>query len=285
MLKFGRNYSLSVQQRNGEERIINLPFTVEFDITRNIYSSANVASIRVYNLALETRNQIRKNSFNSGDLRFITLRAGYGENLPIIFTGNLSSAWSVREGSSFITQMESFDGGFAFENGVTSTSFEAGTPLSVIYENLLNSLPAVSVGAVGNFPGAITRGNTYSGNTMSILRDKTGGAVFIDNGKANILGNNECLEGQVTSISPELGLLGTPVLEETILNVDILFEPRIVVGQKLFLDTVTDPVYRGYYKVISIKHRGTISSAVAGDAVTSVGLFAGPEALSVVGDL
>lgn len=287
MKKFGRNYSLSVQQQNGKVRVITLPFTIEFDITRNILSSANVASFRVMNLALETRNQIRKNVYNSGDPRFISLRAGYGDNLPVIFSGDLFQAWSVREGNTFVTQMESLDGGFAFANSVTSTPFQAGTPVGTVYKNLIDGLEnyGVSPGAVGQYDQVLSRGNTYNGSTMQILNEHTGGATFIDNRKVNILRNNECLQGQVNTISPTMGLLGTPVLEETILHVPILFEPALVVGQKVFLDTVTEPVYRGYYKIISLKHRGTISSAVGGNATTEVGLFGGGQELSIVGDI
>jgi hypothetical protein len=36
---------------------------------------------------------------------------------------------------------------------------------------------------------------------------------------------------------------------------------------------MTEPQLNGQYKVVSIKHQGTISDAVCGDAITTVGLF------------
>lgn len=282
MDKFGRKFELIVQTRNGGTLTIGPPFTIEFDITRNILSSANVSSIRVFNLSQINRDQIRKDAWSYDDLRSISLRAGYGTNLPEIFSGNISQAWSVREGTNFITQIESFDAGFAFINGVTSQTFPANTPQSTIIDTMLSSLPGVKVGAVGNYPGVTSRGNSYSGNTTDILREISGGGFFVDNGKAHCLGDSECILGEIQLIDSSSGLLGTPVRQETYLNFDILFEPRMVIGQKIELRSITGSNFNGFYKVISIKHKGTISEAICGSAITSVGLFA-PTSLSVVG--
>ena len=280
--KFDRNYSLSVGTQNGGVLTIEPPFTVEFDITRNILSSANTSSIRIYNLSQKNRNQIRKNVTDYDDQRSVILQAGYGTNLPIVFSGNISQAWSVRESVNFITQIESFDGGFAFANGITNTTFPAGTPQEVIMETLLDSLPGVSVGALGSYPGQISRGNSYSGSTTDILGELSGGGFFIDNGKAYCLGNSEVIDGAIQIINAQSGLLGTPVREQTILNFDMLFEPRLIIGQKIQLQSLTDTNFNGFYKVISLKHRGLISPTVCGDAITSVGLFYGTKSLDLV---
>ena len=284
MRKFGRAYTLQVGTANGQTITIQLPFTVEFDITRNTLTSANVCSIRIYNLSANHRNQIRFNIMDTGDYRPVTLQAGYGQNLATIFNGSITQAWSVREGTNFITTIESFDGGYAFNNGLTNTTFPSGTSQTTIIKTLAGSLPNVAVGSVGNYPGSIGRGNAVSGNTMDILRDLTGGGVFIDNGKVNCLGDSECLPANgIAVIDSSSGLLGTPIREQTILNFDMLFEPRLVVGQQIQLNSSTGANFNGFYKVISVKHRGMISGAVCGDAITTVGLFYGTQALSTVG--
>jgi hypothetical protein len=289
MDKFGRTYRLAVDTQNvqfiasGTQLIVEPPFTIEFDITRNILSSANASSFRIYNLSPNTRNQIRKNISDYQDLRKINLKAGYiGSNLPVVFDGNITQAWSVREGTNFITQIESFDGGFAFANGLTATSFPEGTDQNTIIETLIASLPAVTPGIVGDFSGALSRGNAYSGSTPELLRELTGGGFFIDNGKAHALKNNECLAGELQVITAESGLLGTPVRENTILNFDMIFEPRLLIGQIIELQSSTDVNFNGLYKIISLKHRGMISETVCGDAVTSVGLWNGTKALLTV---
>jgi hypothetical protein len=289
--KFGRNYFLSIQLFDSVNTglpssflNVELPFTIEFDITRNTYSSANVASIRVFNLSEINRNRIRKNVIDYGDLIVITLKAGYGTNLPVVFNGNITQAWSVREGNNFITQIESFDGGFAFANGFTAASFPAGTPQASILTAMVNGMPGVSLGAIGNsFSGAIgSRGNSYDGGSCDLARQNSNGQFFIDSGKAFFLANNECRKGEIELINADSGLLGTPLREQTFINFDMLFEPRIVVGQYIQLESATDQSFNGAYKVISVKHRGMISDAVCGNAITSLGLDNSAGALQVV---
>lgn len=282
MNKFLRNYSLSVETQNGETITIKPPFTIEFDITRNTLTSANVCSIRVLNLSQKNQNSIRFNIMDSGDFRSVELKAGYGPNLPVIFSGNITQAWSVREGVNSITAIECFDGGFAFANAETNEVFPSGTSQDTILRTLAGSLPNVSLGAVGSFPGSLSRGNSISGSTTDHLADLSGGGFFIDNGKAHILGDSECLEGEMLIINSQSGLLGTPVREQTILHFDMIFEPRLTVGQLIHLDSSTGKNFNGDYKIISLKHRGMISDAVCGDAITTVGMFYGTSALTTV---
>jgi hypothetical protein len=277
MQKFGRKYQLNAETIDGNTLTIEPPFTIEFDITRNVLSSANTSSIRVYNLSKNHRNALRKNVNDYGDLRLISLRAGYGTNLPLIFAGNVTHAFSVREGVNFITQFESFDGGYAFANGFTAENFPAGTPQETIVQTLMDNLSAqgVQFGALGAINGTLGRGNAYSGPTLDLLRQLTGGTVFIDNGKVFVLGDNECLPARgISVINSQSGLLNTPVLEQTILHFDMIFEPRLNIGQIVTLDALNPAVPNGDYKVVSLKHRGMISEAVCGEAITTVGLFA-----------
>lgn len=286
--KFGRNYLLNVETQDGSTLTIQPPFTLEFDITRNVLTSANVASMRIYNLNANHRGQIRKNVNDYADLRLIQLLAGYGSKLSLVFEGNITQAWSVREGPNFITQIESFDGGFAFANAASNLTFPAQTEQLTVIDSLIKDLAGAGVrpGVVGAIDGQLSRGNAYSGNTCDLLKQLTGGRFFIDNGKAFVLADNECITGPIAAINASSGLLNTPVREQTIITFDMLFEPRLIIGQQVVLDSATaEPGINGSYKVISLKHRGIISEAVCGEAITSVGLLQplGTQGLTVVG--
>lgn len=285
MQKFGRNYILKVGTASGQTLTIEPPFTLEFDITRNTLTSANVCSIRIYNLSQNNRNLLRFNIMDTGDFRPVTLFAGYGDSLSVIFSGSITQAWSVREGVNFITSIESFDGGYAFNNAQVNVTFPVGTAYSTVISTLAESLPNAQAGAIGSaYQGSLSRANSVSGNPTDLLRDLTGGGFFIDNGVVNCLGDNECITANgIAVIDDSTGLLGTPVREQTILHFDMLFEPRLVVGQKITLKSSTaEAGVNGTYKVISVKHRGMISSAVCGDAITTVGMFYGTKGLTEV---
>lgn len=281
MDKFLRNYDLSIST-NSETPNSNLlhiwpPFTLEFDITRRPFSSANVASLRIYNLSADNRGKIRKDPADKDNFRTVTLKAGYKNNLPIIFAGNITQAWSVREGVNMITQIECFDGGFAFTNSVFSRQYVAGTPQKSIITDMASSLGQynVTLGKIGDFPGTTSRGNSYSGSTTDLLREITGNAFFIDNGAVSCLNSGEAVEGQLAVINSASGLLGTPVLETKLVRFDMIFEPRLLPAQVIRLESITGANFNGTYKIVEVKHRGMISDAVCGSVITSVTLQAG----------
>ena len=279
--KFQRNYSLTVIGSGGPLDFVEIspPFTIEFDIIRNSYASANTSSIRIYNLAEDTRNKIRKDRWETTVYKDIILAAGYGTDyLTTIFAGNISQAWSVREGNNMITQIESYDGGEAFAASTSNVNFVKGTPYVAMILRLMADLNKVSIGEIGKFPGVILKGNTYSGNTPHLLSQLTGQSFFIDNQVAHCLGDDETLTPNLTDIfqiNSSMGLLGTPIKEEQYYVFDILFEPRLRIGQQIQITSTTNSIVNSNtYKVVGIKHRGMISEAVCGEAKTTVEVYA-----------
>lgn len=309
--KLGRSYQLTVSGDNFPIPLtVTLPFSVEFDITRNTLTSANLCKIRLYNLSTSNRNNLRRSVTTgfSNPQEYVVLRAGYtgynntspnpgglgvGSNLPIIFSGNVTQAWSHREGINYITELECYDSGYAYVNGdipAGVASFLKNTPYKVVIETLISSLPNVTLGAVGNYPGFLPKDITYSGTTVSVLNELTGGGFFIDNGKGYALTNNDynLNDGPVFQINASTGLLNTPVLENGNLSFDMVFEPTLNIGSGVVITSPTletsvqsqlisqvnpqNQNYSGFYIIKSVKHRGTISQTVCGDCITT-GLF------------
>lgn len=272
MDKFGRNYELTIQVASGDLITVTPPFTVEFDVARHQLRSSNTCQLRIYNLAEKRRNQIRKDILSYSQRERIIFKAGYGSNLPVIFAGDVKQAWSVREGVNFITQVECFGGGYASVNGIVNMVFPAGTQRRDVISQVAGTLPNTTVGTIGSYPGALSRGNSVSGNSIDVLHELTGGGSFIDNDRVHALGTYETVEavGTTVVVTPASGLLGTPVLEQTVVHFDMLFEPRLLIGQKVLIDGFTEKRFNGEHKVTSVKHRGMISEAVCGQAITTV---------------
>lgn len=276
--KLQRNFQLIIQANSDAAQYITVqpPFTIEFDITRDTHASSNIASIRIYNLSEKNRNKILKDPSDYNSFRLVTLQVGYGNNLSTILVGNITQCWSVREGNNFITQIQSFDGGFAAVNGRADIEFPAGTSRQVVIETLAKSLTQYNLkpGAIGKFDGTIDRGNSYSGNTMDKLKELTNDGVFVDNGVIHCLNNTEAIDGKIFTVSAATGLLGTPMRESQFLNFDMLLEPSLKLGYQINLQSSTSK-YSGNYKVIALKHKGAISGAASGEAITSVGVAPG----------
>lgn len=276
MDKFNRTYDLTIQKRDGTVLRLERPFTVEFDIHRNSYSSANTCSLRIYNLAPLTRDVLRYDWTDFGDLRKVSFAAGYGKNLSLAFVGNMTQAWSVREGTNVITQIECFDSGFAYTNAVASQLFPSGTANNTILGALIGSLPGVAVGAIGpSFGGSITRGLPVTGGTVERLNELANGGFFIDSGTGHCLADSECLQTPVPLINAKTGLIGTPLLENRYIHVEMLFEPGLQVAQVVELESQVSSRFNGEHKILALKHRGVISDAVSGTATTVLTLLPG----------
>lgn len=282
-----------------KEIVIEPPFSIEFDINRCDLSSAAEATIRIYNLGIKTRNLLRVDQLTTAasDFRTIELRAGYTRygttnsisspdpsiesNLPIIFSGYIQHGQSVREGNSFVTTLVCH--GVPLLDSV-SVQYPAGTSQSAMIADIASQMsPGVSLGAIGSYPGKKPRGQSFAGDPMALLNELSNGGAFVDNTTVNVLNVSEVLAGVPTFvIDSSTGLLNTPVVQNQLIMLDLLFEPRIQVGAQVQLNSVTasggsssQVQINGPHRVSAVKHRGMISPAVCGDAVTSVTLFPG----------
>ena len=287
MDKFQFNYKLSAQTVDGDVIDITPPLSLDFDVQRSDLSSTNIASFRIYNLSELNRNQLRKDQFDGADLRGITLRAGYGQNMPIIFQGRYTQAWSVRESVDFITTLQCTDIG---ANGISqlNMAFPSGTSRKGMLTTIIGELASlgIDIGAIGNgYSGSLARANSFSGDAFQIIDELSGGTCFVDNGVMHCLADTECIGNEVLTVSSNSGLLGTPVREGLFLRFDMIFEPRLFSGQQVYLNSITfddsragtakAPNFNGFCKVISVSHKGMISESVASNVITSVGLSSG----------
>lgn len=268
-----RNYKLSIQKEDGSVLIITPPFTLDFTISRSISSSVNTASISIYNLSKKNRNHCRKDEYDYGFSKKIKLEIGYGNNLSVVYQGTIQHGFSVRQGVNFVTTMESGDGYFQAVNSIYNNQFPAGTNQNEIIKDVVGQLKkdGLKVGAISDFEGEIPRGNTYSGNTLDVLKNLTGDSFFVDNETVNVLKDDQALDVPVFYINSRSGLIGTPRIDKTYVKFDLILEPRILSGQRIVLQTDSiDDDLNTDYKVMGLVHKGIISDATSGACITSL---------------
>lgn len=291
MVKFNREYSLAVQAIDGEIVPFALPYSIEFDVRREAMGQANHASIKIYNLAPATRNRLRKDSTDIDIFRRVYLKVGYDKSQSTIFDGTMSRCWSYRDGVNFITEIEAYDGGFAYLNKELTLNYRAGTTYQELAEDAFKQLSNVGVskGAIGNFTSEMKRAGSFSDKAVVVLKKLFGNNFFIDNGRLSFLQDFETLPGSPTVINSQSGLLGTPLLEGGLVTCELILEPRFVIGQYVELDSTAffsggsdlgDQFkhanninnFNASYKIVGISHAGTISPRVAGSAKTHISL-------------
>ena len=279
--KFGRNYRLDIFTPDGVQITIQPPFSIVFNITRNTLASANKGSMTIYNLGPATRNQIFKDRFSVTEYWRVILCAGYGNRLHEVFTGNILEAYSSKVKTEWVTKLDCFDGMDAIQNGFTSATFEKDTPKADILTSVINDMPNVVKGLFGiPAEGTAPRGKSLIGQSSGILASETDDKYFIDRETINILNDNEVLPGDVISLDPD-DLLGTPRRREAFLDVPVLFEPQLNIGNVYDIQSL-EARYNGQYKIVGFNHDVTISSAAAGNAVTALSLYFGADGLQEV---
>lgn len=281
--KFGRNYQVQIDC-DSEIAIIKPPFTIEFSITRTVQSSANTMVLKIYNLAPITRQKIFQDRFNTAraGYRKIEVRAGYGDDTPIIFQGNIQFAYSYRQRTEWITEINAWDSGNAYANSFSNFTVSAGIPQQNIISKLFVDLPGVQTGIISQYNASSARARTYLGNTTDLLHDEVkDGNFFIDNGRAFALKAEDAYTSAIEVLEASTGLLGTPRRHDAQLDIDVLFEPHIAVGQFIQLNTI-EKMFSGLYKVMGFAHQGIISDAVNGQCKTSINLWFGPGRINII---
>jgi len=282
MSKFQRNYKLiytvpptTSDTGNAEVITISSPLSCDFDIVRNTYASANNATFRIYNLAENTRDKIFQDKYNIFRFCFVDFYAGYGDQLSLLFTGKVMQAYSERQGTEMVTEIQALDAFGIFDH--RTHTFPKGTGTHDIIKTLATDMEHIKLGSVGLPNERITGHLSIDSVSFDAINKLTGGLCFVDLGKLHVLGNKQVLEdAEIYKIDSDTGLLGTPKRRDAQVEIDMIFEPRITVGQLVELTSTTAKIFNGQLKVIGIHHAGTISGAVAGEARTTLNLFIGP---------
>lgn len=279
-MKLQRTYNLLIELEDGEAIVIEPPITIAFSIQRHNLASANTMSLQVYNLGVETRNRIFQDRYNPKQYKKIILQGGYsGMNgfLATMFVGNIFEAYSERSGSDIITNITSRDGGFDIANSLANFTLSAGTSNRDVVTTLIDQFLKISAGAIGEIPGQKKRGVVCLGNTIELIKRETGNKFFIDLEKINVLKDNEVIIGDVPLINSDTGLLGTPQRQDSYLTIDMVFEPRITIGQVIEVQSDIQKQFNGQFKVIGASHAGIISESVGGECRTTLNLLIGTQ--------
>lgn len=284
-MKFGRTYELTLELDPGtsEAVVIRPPLTLQFNIVRNTLASMNTANLTVLNLTEKTRRKIFHDRYDTKTYRRVVLKAGYGDNAPIVFRGQIRMANSVRQRTDWMTNIECFDGGDAVLNGFSSRTFPANTEKKDIIKTMMADMPHLVGFQIGDLTDKTSRGMPVAGNTWEQINGMLSEDehAFIDQERAIVKKHNECLKGEIAVIKADTGLLETPRRQDARLDVKVLFEPSVAIGQIIELQSA-ETVYNGQYEVLGFTHAGQISEAACGEATTTLNLWLGTETLRLL---
>lgn len=273
--KFGRQYRITIDPKDGQEEIIiELPFSCQFWVERNVMSSMNHMSLDIYNLGPDIRNRLFQDKYTLA-YRPIKFEIGY-DTLTTVFDGELWECNSSRNGPNIITRIEALTGEFDASNTVTNKTIEYGIDRTDVYKYLISDFPNLRIGNIGQFNEVFYRPVALSGNTWELMKKYSDNQCFIDNNEVHVLNGDEVLDDAVLVIDASTGLIESPRRGEGNITLTTLLEPRVRVNSMVEVNSTIMPTYNGQYKVLGINHQGMISNSVNGSARSIFNLFTGP---------
>lgn len=271
--KFQCHYRLILQwpEKNDQigQAIISDPITINFNIKKSLYQSANTGTITLYNINPDVRESIYQDRLllNTTHEKSVTLLAGYGGSYTTCLYGHIQQCYSERVGTDMVTTIDVIDPDILTQ--YTSVTFEAGTTYQEAINYLTSQFPNLKQGEVGNFQGEFKTPTVFDGNSFYAINELTGGHTFIDNGVLNTLNDNECLSNYgAYLIDSDTGLLGTPKRYDAVLEIEMLFEPKLRLGQMVEIVSTTQSRFNGQYKIVGLEHNCTISGSTGGTRIT-----------------
>lgn len=252
----------------GEPGKVGRRFTdlrIVFDIKKTSNSEPNKGKIQIYNLTKASQTLAEKKA--NGTL-FLKLYAGYGDKLETIFTGDINTSLTRRDGGDVITEFECGDGETQYQETVVNKSFSPGVNFKDVLSTAAKSfgLPINSISGVKD--EQFINGLSVSGQSKNVMDDltkKQGLKWSIQNGALQVTGPDGKVEGRMVVLRADTGLIGSPKKKDKgAFEFISLLQPKIFPGCLVRLES---KFLKGDFVAKTVIHKG---DSVEGDYFTTV---------------
>jgi hypothetical protein len=273
------NYILSNVENNAQEPFLR----VDCEIIKSSYQQLNSGNIMIYNLSKKIRDLFCKSPVQVNKKIQVILEIGYKTRQPtLIWSGFLIKSIPDKEqGHTIIFEMEGFNGGNNIENVFASFRVNENSTILDLKKEYANSLGLDMVSSSMNDTKRLKNGwTTNTKNAFQELKEIFKNEdIYIENEKLtfvddeyykNMLANNFFTIPKITEGS---GLSSTVNKGNTV-EVEMALNPYIKRGSLVELDTRAGVGNRfnGIYKVVGLKHNGSISYITANKNITTLEL-------------
>lgn len=260
-----------------ERRVQVTVDTIQFDaldcsfgVKKTLKPQPNTCDLTIYNLneehiaQLENLRPKEKQATKGIGCR---IEAGYKDATSQIWLGDLRTCLTTREGSDWVTRLESGDGEKAWKNARLHVSYGPKTDLSTALRAMVRSLGL----GEGNLSKVVAKlkqngsaiwpsGTTISGSVSRELVAFAKSAdleVSIQDGSLQFLDRGAALSTKAVLLSPETGLIGSPTVDnEGVLEAKMLMIPDVRCGGLVTIDAAR---VKGTYRVEEAEWSGDTS--------------------------
>ena len=265
-----RQYKRKVKLTIGDgiNALIVEDLRVKFEISKDLQGYPNLAKIDIFNLNDDSRAKV-KDEFSK-----VIFNAGYEDNVKQLFLGDIRNVIHSRQGVDFITTIYAADGDTDFQGSFVNTSLSEGVKIKDIVDIVVADFKDVVVGELQGLTGERDklRGVILSGPSKDILNQYGNDYDFdwsVQDGVFETIGKDEAFN-DVTTVSSQFGMLGSPSITELGADVRILLNPSILPNRRIKIESsapqlalgnlyfrdIKKTLGEGFYKVQKVIHTG-----------------------------
>jgi len=263
-MQFLRSAEIIIGDNTTGKSIKDLRIIIE--VIKEALATPNQCTVQIYNLSQSSRAQIQ-NEFTR-----IIVKAGYNKKLSIIFRGDIRQVTHDVKDADIITTIKSGDGDQAWQQSVASVTIGGGVGLQDTVTTLSGTFNGVGKGVLKGLdqPKVSDEDLVYSGATKDTLDHLSDTYKFDwwiqdNNFETAPRGGAVNEQGAAILISASTGMIGSPAITESGLNVKTLFNPDFFVGRYVKIvskvsTTLTDNRQnkntqgQGYYIIKKVTH-------------------------------
>lgn len=237
------------------------PLHISFSLQKTDLETQNTGKVTVWNLS---KSHIA--ALNEKDC-VLSLRAGYGKQLPLIFTGIVSFCSTTADGADMKSEIEVVDNLVEIRDTYVSVSYKGTVNWKTIFDDTAAQMGvAVSYSYNAKFTD-IHNGFTFVGKAKDIIKKGCsccGLTWSLQNGVMQIKRPGDVMSQEVYLLNADSGLIGTParvvVAEDdatgkTMMGWDVeyLLNGAINIDDYVKLES---RMVKGYFRVYSLDIQG-----------------------------
>lgn len=178
-----------------------------FNLEKSDSSTCNTAKLQIWNLSDTNLKILEKKDC------IVELKAGYGDNTPLIFAGTITSCTTTADNADRMSELEIIDGRVALRDTAISLSLNGMVNSQEMYNRIASEMGVPIVLAEDLAYVNIPNGFSFVGkarDALNRLSDCNNHCWTIQNGVLQITNPNKPVTSVGYLLSSETGLIGTP---------------------------------------------------------------------------
>lgn len=212
------------------------PARIQFRVIQGTSGYVTRAQVAVYGLSRETRKKAYERYTR------LTLTAGFRDNYGQIFSGEIYNAEIMRDGPENIITFYCRAAGISWTDATVAQTFGAGTPMLDVVKQIADTygVPVELVGDFEDLPNLISSLPLAMGTTsaLNMLSKQFGFDLVFESNKVGIY-RNTAIREKTHYTDAISGLVGTPIIRQSGIDVTIKMNTDIQVRDQLVVQNLT----------------------------------------------